>query len=294
MKNFLSANIFAFLVITFTLSTFAQTDNRASKTWEVLKYDITATLPTVETDRYLNVRAVLNLRNASSGAASSLTLRISPNAEVLALKVNNATADFTKGEEKVGSGILQRIILRGVSVAPNGNLAVEVTYKINVKENSGLNALSPTGAQFLPLSFWYPTPNSWYFARGADFAPVRMQVALANGQTVAASGTESGSAFDQKLNIQPFFVTGNWDVINVSSVSVMLAKGAGIEEQKRANELATLAADAKTFMANLLGTAPDVPLRIVAVRRGSGFSSGARYLLTKMFSAGKRLIRRQR
>lgn len=274
MKNFLSANIFAFLVITFTLSAFAQTDNRASKTWEVLKYDITATLPTVETDRYLNVRAVLNLRNASSGAASSLTLRISPNAEVLALKVNNATADFTKGEEKVGSGILQRIILRGVSVAPNGNLAVEVTYKINVKENSGLNALSPTGAQFLPLSFWYPTPNSWYFARGADFAPVRMQVALANGQTVAASGTESGSAFDQKLNIQPFFVTGNWDVINVSSVSVMLAKGAGIEEQKRANELATLAADAKTFMANLLGTAPDVPLRIVAVRRGSGFSSG--------------------
>ncbi|MEP6901025.1 MAG: tetratricopeptide repeat protein [Actinomycetota bacterium] len=279
MKNFQSAILFAFLLLIFAFSSFGQSDNRASKTWEVQKYDITATLPAAETDRFLNIKAVLNLKNVTGSAVSSLTLRISPSAEVSAVKTNNAAADFTKGEEKVGSGTLQRILLRGVSVAPNGNLAVEVIYKLTVAENSGLNALSPVGSQFLPLSFWYPTPNSWYFARGADFAPVHMQVVSANGQAVAASGTESGGAFEQKLNVQPFFVTGNWDAINANDVSVWLAKGAGADEQKRANELATLASDAKTFTANLLGTAPDAPLRIVAVRRGAGFSSGGTILI---------------
>jgi len=58
-----------------------------------------------------------------------------------------------------------------------------------------------------------------------------------------------------------------------------LSKGAGADEQKRANELATLASDAKNFTANLLGTAPDEPLQIIAVRRGAGFSSGGRILV---------------
>jgi hypothetical protein len=275
----ISAIFFAFLLFTFASGVFAQTDNRASKTWEVQKYDITATLPTVETDRFLNVRAVLNLRNASGNAASSLTLRISPAAEVSGVKANGATADFSKGEEKVGSGTLQRIILRGVSAPPNGNLAVEVTYKIKVDENSGLSALSPVGSQFLPLSFWYPTPNSWFFARGADFAPVRLQVTAANGLAVAASGTESAGAFEQKLNSQPFFVVGNWDAVSASNISVLLPKGAGAEEQKRANELAAITSDARAFMTNLLGAAPDTPLRIVAVRRGSGFASGGTILI---------------
>ncbi|HEY8559936.1 MAG TPA: tetratricopeptide repeat protein [Pyrinomonadaceae bacterium] len=274
-----SAIFIACLIYIFSLTATAQTDNRASKTWEVQKYDITATLPTVETDRYLNSRVVLNLRNASTSPASSLTLRISPAAEVSAVKTNGAATDFSKGEEKVGSGILQRIILRGVSVPAGGNLAVEVTYKLKVDENSGLNALSPVGSQFLPLSFWYPTPNSWFFARGADFAPVRLQVVSANGLTVAASGTESGGVYEQKLNAQPFFVTGNWDAVSANNVSVLLPKGAGAEEQKRANELAALASEAKTFVASLLGTAPDAPLRIVAARRGAGFASGGTILV---------------
>jgi Tfp pilus assembly protein PilF len=278
MKKF-SAIFFAFLLFTFAFTAFAQTDNRASKTWEVQKYDLTATLPAAETDRFLNARAALTLRNASASAASSLTLRINPAAEVTAVKVNGATADFSKGEEKVGSGTLQRIILRGVSAPPNGNLAVEVTYKLKVDENTGLSALSPVGSQFLPLSFWYPTPNSWFFARGADFAPVRLQVTSANGLAVVASGVESGGAFEQKLNSQPFFVTGNWDTVNAGGVSVLIPKNAGAEEQKRANELAALTADAKTFITNLLGAAPETPLRIVAVRRGSGFSSGGTILI---------------
>ncbi len=272
MKKFIAA---LFIGLFFTLFIYAQDESRASITWQVQKYDITANLPQAETERNLTVKAVLNLKNVSSGAASRLTLRISPNAEVSAVRVNDAAADFSKAEEKIDANrILQRIVVRVPSLQPNATFTVAVDYKLNVKENSGLNALSSVGSQFLPLAFWYPTPNSWYFARGADFAPMRLQVNSANGETVIASGMQNNNAFEQKLNGQPFFVSGNWDTVNANGVSVFIQKGANADEQKRANELALLVSEARTFTANLLGTAPDVPIRIVAVRRGAGFSSG--------------------
>ncbi len=267
--------LYAFLLFTFAFSAFAQDESRVSKTWEVQKYDIAATLPQTEADRNLTVKAVLSLKNVSNSSASRLTLRISPGAEVSAVKVNDATADFSKGEEKIDvSRTLQRIVVRVPAVQPNAAFMVSVDYKLNVKENTGLNTLSPIGSQFLPLAFWYPTPNSWYFARGADFAPVRLQVNLANGETVIASGTQNGTVFEQKLSSQPFFVSGNWDMVNAEGISVFVQKGTDTEAQKRAREIALLASEAKTFTASLLGIAPDFPLRIVAVKRGAGFSSG--------------------
>jgi tetratricopeptide (TPR) repeat protein len=276
--------VFAFLMLVLSVSAFAQDESRASKTWEVQKYNISATLPQSETDRYLSARAILNLKNVSSAAASRLTLRISPNADVSSVKVNDATADFTKGEEKIGGNRnLQRIQVRVPSTPTGGNFSVTVDYKLKVEENSGLSALSPVGAQFLPLSFWYPTPNSWYFARGGDFAPFNLTVNGSSGLTALTSGiietgarnSESTKPFVQSLKSQPFFIVGNWDVTNANAISVYLPKGAGAEEQKRANELTNLVSEAKNFTANLLGTAPDEPIKIVAVKRGAGFSSGA-------------------
>lgn len=269
-------NIIAFVIgLFFTLNIHAQDESRALITWQVQKYDIVATLPQNETDRNLTVKAVLNLKNVSNGAASRLTLRISQSAEIAGVKVNDAAVNYTKGEEKIdASRTLQRIVVSAPSIQPNTTFAVAVDYKLNVKENSGLNALSPVGSQFLPLSFWYPTPNSWYFPRGADYAPVRLQVNSASGSTAIASGTNNANTFEQKLNGQPFFVSGSWDKIDANGVSVFVQKGAGADERKRADELATLVSEAKTFTANLLGTAPDAPLRIAAVRRGAGFSSG--------------------
>lgn len=253
---------------------FAQDDSRTLLTWQVQKYDITATLPASEADRNLTAKAVLTLKNISSGGANSLTLRISKDATISAVTVNGATVDFSKREEKVTEAeSLQKISVRVPSVASGGNLTAAIDYKLNVKENSGLNALSPGGSQFLPLSFWYPTPTSWYFSRSGDSAPFSMKVNSANGLTVLSSGAESASAFDQKLADQPFFIAGNWDKIDSSGVSVYMPKGAGAEEQKRAAELSALATEAKNFTANLLGTG-DFPIRIVSVRRSSGFSSG--------------------
>ena len=183
-----------------------------------------------------------------------MTLRISQSATVSAITVNGAAVDFSKREEKINEGnSLQKISIRIPSVQPNTNLTATVDYKLNVKENSGLNALSPAGSQFLPLSFWYPTPTSWYYARGGDFAPYSLKVTSANGLTVLASGAESAGGFDQKLSGQPFFIAGNWDKADFSGVSVYLPKGADAEAQKRAAELAALVSEAKNFHGESFG-----------------------------------------
>lgn len=274
-------NLALILLFTFVITIFAQTENVPSKTWEVQKYDIIATLPQAETDRYLTVKAVLNLKNVSSGAASRLTLRISDKAEISGVKVGGAAGDFSKSEEKISNSLsLQRASIIVPSIQPNQSVSVEVDYKLKVDENNGLNALSPSGAQFLPLSFWYPTPNSWYFARGADFAPFSMAVVGTPNEFITSGDKRSkDSVFEQKLNGQPFFITGNWDNVSANGVAVYLPKGAGAEEQKRANELANLASEAKIFAANLLGTTLDTPLRIVSVKRGAGFAGGGTILV---------------
>jgi len=285
-----TAIIFAFLLFTFAFSAFAQSESLASRTWEVQKYDITATLPQAETDRFLNVKAVLSLKNVSSGAASSLTLRISDKAEISGVKINGNAADFRKTEEKVSSVLsLQRANFILPSIQTGQTVSVEVNYKIKTEENTGLSAISPVGSQFLPLSFWYPTPNSWYFARGADFAPFNMQVNAASGETVISSGTKNANLFEQRLNGQPFFVTGNWETVETPEQAdkkkktydfVYLPKGAGNVEKQRAVEVLNLADEAQVFAGKMLGaTQEGAPLRIVSVKRGSGFAGGGTILV---------------
>lgn len=257
-----------------------QDDTRPSATWQVQKYDIAATLPSVDTDRNLSVKAKLDIKNVSARPASTLTLRIGSAAEVTAVNIGGAATEFTKAEEKINSATsLQRIVLRVPAAQPNAVLAVSVDYKFNVKENSGVNAVSPLGAQFLPTSFWYPTPNSWYFARGADFAPVRISIS-APGLTVISSGTESTGAFDLKLNGQPFFIAGDWDRSSGSNdIAVFVTKGSGENERQRAAELAAIASEASAFVGKLLGPVSGSPIRVVSVKRGGGFAGGGTILV---------------
>ncbi len=275
------AIIFVICLLT-VFSVFAQDDTtRAAAAWQVKSYDVTASIPPGPADRNLGAKAVLNLQNVGNAAGSRLTLRIASTAQVSAVTVNGSAATFTKGEERLGTSqkTLQRIIVTMPNVQPNGTVAITVDYALKVEENSGLNALSPLGSQFLPLSFWYPTPNSHFAPRGADFAPFHLVVNAASGDVIISSGTQAGNSFDQKLNGQPFFITGNWETVEAKGVTVFLPKGAGDAEKQRAAELADLAVETKTFTASLLGSITEVPLRIVAVRQGAGFSDGGTILL---------------
>ena len=127
-------------------------------------------------------------------------------------------------------------------------------------------------------------PNTPFSVRGADTAPFRLSVNLPN---VVSAGVEkagpSGVAFEQTLYGQPFFVQGDWDKVEGAAdgkgISVLLEKGAAADDRKRAEALIAFTGAARAFYAAALGPAPDVPLRLVAVRRGAGFSDSGTVLI---------------
>ncbi len=259
---------------------FGQAPARAVTTWKVEKYDLNVTLPQDERSRSITAKAVLTVKNISGSPASTLTLRISPFAEISAVQVNGANAESTKTEEKINSATsLQRAAIRVGSIAPAGIVTVSVDYKLTIEDNSAVAMISPGGSQMLPLAFWYPTPNSWFYTRGADAAVFRLKVTPSLGLSVVSAGKLTDGGFEQNLNAQPFFVAGNWDVTDQNGIAVHVPKGTGPEGQKRAAELAALFGEARTFVATVLGKAPDVPLRIVSSRRGGGFASAGTLLV---------------
>jgi len=154
-----------------------------------------------------------------------------------------------------------------------------------VESNTGLAAISPIGSQFLPLSFWSPTPNTPFTARGGDTAPFRLVV---NSGNVVSSGLEKTGAagstvYEQSFNAQPFFVQGDWDKIEGTgeskSINAFLPRGATVGEKKQAEAIITFAANARAYYAGQLGPGPEVPIRLVSVRRGSGFNDAGTVLV---------------
>ena len=275
MKFFSTFSAFLLIVFCFNCS---QAQEGAA--WQVAKYDLSVTLPANAAERNLTAKAIISLKNVGRGAGASATFRINSKAEVTAAQIGDASASFRKTvADKLGD--LQRFTVNlPSSVQPSGTTTITIAYRLLVPENNGLSAISAIGSQFLPLSVWYPTPNNPSSPRGADYAPFRLQVTAAGGETVISSGKANGNNFDQALNAQPFFVSGTWDLIEgANGISVYSPKGASVAARKRAEELIALTSDVRSFTANLLGNIPDVPWRLVAVQRGSGFSDGGTILL---------------
>lgn len=276
MKTFLS------LSLLLCVCAHAGAQTTAPVIWQVNSFDIAATVQQAE--RVLNAVATLNATNVGGSAGRTLTVRLNGKASVKSVAVNGAAATFRPGAEPRGD--LQRFeIALPATVAPNASTTVTVTYSLPVESNTGLLAISPIATQFLPLSFWYPMPNTPYTVRGADAAPFRLSVNLPN---VISSGVEKNGAggsvsFEQTLHSQPFFVQGDWDRVDGAAdgagISVLMEKGMGAEERKHAEALIAFTGAARTFFAGMFGPAPDVPVRLVAVRRGAGFSDGGTVLI---------------
>src|SRR5687768_14424268 len=90
-SNFLSFVVNGFIALAvFAHSAAAQDETRVAATWQVVKYDIAATLPQNETDRDLAVKAKIDAKNASSRPAATMTLRLGAAANVSGVSVNGA------------------------------------------------------------------------------------------------------------------------------------------------------------------------------------------------------------
>src|SRR5260370_1473785 len=159
--------------------------------WQVTNFDITVKNPGAE--RALNARAIVSVLNVGRGSGSSLTLRISSKAEIKSVNVGGATASYRATPETRGGA--QRVTISlPASVAPNGTVAATVDYRLPVEENSGVAALSPVGSQFLPLSLWYPSPNTSLAISGADYASFRLTVSGANALSSGAEKRATGDS----------------------------------------------------------------------------------------------------
>ncbi|HYV11000.1 MAG TPA: tetratricopeptide repeat protein [Pyrinomonadaceae bacterium] len=271
--------LFALMLCLATMPASAQAP--ATVIWQVNSFDVNANVQ--QTERLLNGVATINATNIGSGSGRTLTLRINSKASVKSVTVGGAAVSYRPGQEPRGD--LQRVeITLPAGVAPNGTVSATVTYSLPVESNSGLTAISPIATQFLPLAFWYPMPNTPYSVRGADTAPFHLTVNIPNAISsgVEKAGSAGSVTFDQSLYGQPFFLQGDWDKLegaaDAKGVIVMLEKGAGADDRKHAEALMAFTAAARAFFAAALGPAPDATLRLVAVRRGAGFTDAGTVL----------------
>ncbi len=261
-----------------SLSSRSSAQEEARAAWQVTNFDLNANIQ--QADRTLNVNAILNLRNVGHGSGTTATLRINSKAVIKSITTGGATASFRVSPESRGS--LQRVtITLPAAVTPNGISTINVSYTLPVENNTGLASISPINSQFLPLSFWYPASNTPFTVRGADMASYRLTVTGAN---IISSGVEkAANVFEQALNGQPFFVHGDWDRIegtgDTKGIAAYVAKGSAPEERKQAESMVALAGSARSFFSSSLGPAPDVPVRLVSVRRGSGFNDAGTVLI---------------
>ena len=283
MNNFrLRKLLFISSTLLLVAASHARAQEEARPVWQVLRFDVTATLPAATTERALAARALVNAKNVGAGTGRTLTLRLNSAAEIKSATVGDASAQYYARAES-RTGLQQVTITLPAPVATGGTVSVALDYRLPVAANTALAALSPEGAQFLPLSGWYPSPNSQFSLRGADTAPLRLTVNGAGGDMIVSAGQATGASFEQKLSAQPFFLTGKWETVeggtDARGVSALVPRGATADERKRAESLVALAASARSFYTGLFGALPETPIRLVGVTRGAGFDLGGTVLL---------------
>ncbi|MDT5262797.1 MAG: hypothetical protein QOC61_1801 [Acidobacteriota bacterium] len=252
--------------------------------WQVSMFDVSVNAAGASgAERAIGVRATITARNVGGAAGRTLTVRLNSAAKIESANVGGETARFTLGKDARAQLQTAQLTLPA-AVPPGGTVTATFDYSLPINDNSGLAAISPTGLQFLPLSYWYPTPNTLIAPRGADFAPLRLTLnGIPGGDSVVSSGKVKANSFDEPLNAQPFFITGHWETVEgageARGVSAMIHAGASADERHEAEALVALAGAARTFYASLLGPAPDAPIRLVGVGRGAGFEMGGTLLL---------------
>jgi Tetratricopeptide repeat len=261
-------------VLSISSQTVAQVATSSAALWRVDSFDLNVNVQQAE--RLLNVTATIKGTNVGGSPARTFTVRLNSKAKINSVSTNGTTATFRQGQD-ARSELQRAEVSLATAANPGSSATLVVNYSLPVESNAGDAAISPVGTQFLPPSFWYPIPNTAFTVRGADTAPFRLTVNIPN---VVSSGVEKSAAgnssFDQSLYGQPFFVQGNWDKLegtgDAKGISALILKGSSADERKNAEGLISLAAAARSFFATSFGPAPDVPIRLVAVRRGAGFT----------------------
>lgn len=191
----------------FGMSTMAQAQD-----FEVLRYDVTASLQPAA--NAVEVKATLSLVNQTTQglSATELILRINKDARVTTLLLNGATAEFSQKDDPRLTGVSTLSTQLTRSIPPNGKLEAVVQYTLTVKESNQYSAITPGDCLLLPESYWVPVVHTPFTIHGADTAPYTLTVTLAGDGEVLSEGERKGDGktmtFTQTLNSQPWLMVG--------------------------------------------------------------------------------------
>ena len=152
---------------------------------------------------------------------------------------------------------------------PKRNVTVEVNYRLVVKLNSGLSAISTTGSQFLPLSYGI-LREQLVLARGADYAC--SDSGNRSRAHICRQRSESGGAFDSTVNVRR---SSRPDLGRLNAEGSRHISLRGRAEIENGGTTPYDSSEAKGFVQSVLGNVGKAsPIRLVSVRRGAGFSGG--------------------
>jgi hypothetical protein len=167
MKKLAAFILFSIALVVAPSAARAQQPAEAGPAWQVTAFDVSVNAAGAGgAERAISARATIVARNVGGAPGRTLTLRISPSAKVEAASVGGQSVRFTSGRDARAQ--LQTAQLTLPAPVPVGaTLTAALDYRLPVAENTGLAAVSPLGLQFLPLSHWYPTPNTPVAPRGS-------------------------------------------------------------------------------------------------------------------------------
>jgi hypothetical protein len=193
-------------------------------------FAITAAAQEVEVDRYninaridpaasaVDVRAALSITNLGQSPKSKLFFRLTKLAKVTSATVNGASADVETAEDRRINTLSQITITPRSAIDAGGKGTVELSYRIEAPESTGLIHIYSGEVLLTPESVWFPMPSTMFTLYGPTTAPFTLTLsstlggkfrALAAGALKGEGG--QNSTFDQPLNSLPLVVAGNFD-----------------------------------------------------------------------------------
>lgn len=274
--------------VIFALSlVFALTASAAAQDVEVDRYNVTARIDLAASA--LDARATLAISNLSASPKSKLYLRLTKLAKVSAATIGGATAQVEIAEDRRVATINQVIITPQTAIAAGANANLEIAYRIEAPESSGLISVYPGEVLMTPESTWFPIPSTIFTLYGATTAPFTLSVTVPAGSNlrVASAGalkTDSGAqtfTYEQPLNSVPFFVATSFDqpvITDRGGVKIEIHAQPGLAAEGEAlRRLSDEAGRIVDFLTKILGPPPTGAIfRIISsVRAGNIIVPGA-------------------
>jgi hypothetical protein len=253
----------------------------AAQDLEVSRYNINARVDAAA--NALDVRAALEVTNPSPAPKAKLYFRLLKLAKVSSATVNGTAAQVDATDDRRVTTLSQLAITPQSALAAGGKATVEVSYRIEVPEATGLVSISPMEVMLAPESVWVPSPTTAFSLTGATTAPFTLTVTNSNLRVASAGnfkGDTTNQSFEQPLNSLPFFVASTFDqpvATERGGVRIEIYAQLGLQSadpksaaKDNLNRLLEEAGKVVDFLTKTLGAPPSgASLRIISSARGT-------------------------